>query len=117
MRLATLMMMGIVLLWTTGVAAADLTGKWTFNGDIQGNAVVLNCDVKQSAEAKLAGPCDVSGAERVEMAGSVKEAAVTFSITVQGYTLNYTGKIEGDKVSGSIEVEGASGTFEGQRGK
>ena len=52
-----------------------------------------------------------------ELTGYVKDADIQFSITVSGYTLNYTGKVAGDTVSGGIEVAGANGTFSGQRAK
>ncbi len=38
-----------------------------------------------------------------------------FSVTISGYTLNYSGKVEGDTVAGGIEVAGATGTFSGRR--
>ena len=55
--------------------------------------------------------------EQTEIAGNVTDAAIQFSLTVQGYTLNYTGKVDGDSASGIIEVAGASGTFTGKRSK
>jgi hypothetical protein len=113
MRLATLMM--IVTLGPAGTAAAaDLSGKWTIDGDVQGNAFTLNCTVKESAGASLSGQCEVNGMTS-DLTGTVKDTDVQFSITVSGYTLNYTGKVAGDTLSGGIEVSGASGTFSGKR--
>lgn len=96
-------------------AAADLSGRWTFDGDVQGNAVNLTCAVQQSADAKVTGKCQVNGTETTEIEGSAKDAAFTFSFTVMGYLLTYTGTLNGDAVSGAIEVAGASGTFKGTR--
>lgn len=116
MKLATLTLL-ILPLVPAGVAAADLSGKWTFTGDIQGNPVTLNCALQQNAQAKLSGPCEVNAGESTDLTGDVTDAAIRFSITVQGYTLNYSGKVEGDTASGNIEVAGTSGTFSGQRAK
>jgi len=98
-------------------AAPDVSGKWTIDGDVQGNAVALKCDVQQNADAKVSGKCDVNGMETVDLAGDVTDTTLKFAITVQGYTLTYTGKLEGDTVSGDIEVAGTGGTFSGKRAK
>ena len=97
------------------IATADLSGKWTIDGDVQGNPVNLTCDV-QEADAKIAGKCQVNGMEPTELEGTVKDSAFKFSFTVQGYTLTYTGTLEGDTMSGDIEVSGATGKFSGKRG-
>jgi hypothetical protein len=115
MKLPTVML--LIPLVSAGVAAADLSGKWTFSGDIVGNAVTLTCTVQQNAQSKLSGSCEVNGAEKTELTGEVKDAEIQFAITVQGYTLNYAGKVDGDSANGSIEVAGASGTFTGARAK
>lgn len=98
-------------------AAADLSGKWTFGGDVQGNAVNLDCDFVEASDARLSGRCQVNGMEAVDVSGTVKGEAMDFSFTVAGYTLTYTGKINGDAISGAIDVAGASGTFSGSRAK
>jgi hypothetical protein len=116
MRLATLMLLTVTLVPAGAAAAADLSGKWTIAGDVQGNAFTLNCTVKQAAETTLSGECEVQG-QSSELTGTVKDADIQFSVTVSGYTLNYTGKVAGDTVSGGIEVAGANGTFSGQRAK
>jgi hypothetical protein len=115
MRRATLMLMMVALVPAGTAAAADLSGKWTIDGDVQGNAFTLNCTVKQGGETSLSGQCEVNGMGS-ELTGTVKDADFQFSVTVSGYTLNYTGRLAGDTVSGGIEVSGASGTFSGKRG-
>jgi hypothetical protein len=50
-----------------------------------------------------------------EIAGTAKDADFKFSFTVQGYTLTYTGTVEGDAMSGEIEVAGPYGKFTGKR--
>jgi hypothetical protein len=53
--------------------------------------------------------------EPAEIEGTTKDAAFKFSFTVQGYTLTYSGTIEGDTVNGDIEVAGVTGKFSGKR--
>jgi hypothetical protein len=98
-------------------AAADLSGKWAISGDVQGNAVNLDCTITQGADAALTGRCQVNGGEMADLTGAVKDANVQFSFTVAGYTLTYSGTLAGESVSGTIEVAGASGTFSGTRAK
>lgn len=116
MRLATVLTM-MLMAWAPAGAAADLSGKWAINGDVQGNAVNLDCTLAQGADAALTGRCQVNGGEMAEVSGAVKDTSVQFSFTVSGYTLNYSGKVDGETVAGTIEVAGASGTFSGTRAK
>jgi hypothetical protein len=109
-------LMTVMLVLAPVATAADLSGKWTIDGDVQGNPVNLTCDVQQSADAKIAGKCQLNGTEQTELEGTAKDAAFKFSFTVQGYTLTYTGTLEGDTMSGDIEVSGATGKFSGKRG-
>lgn len=109
--------MRLFLLFLTALplaAATDVTGKWTLNGDIVGNPVNLTCSVKQDTAAKVTGKCTGAGGE-VDLAGSVKDQILTFSITAGGYELVFTGKVESDSVSGEIAVAGVNGTFSGKR--
>lgn len=116
MRLARLTVMLLMLpLLTERIAAADLSGNWTIDGDVQGNPVNLTCAVQQ-ADLKIAGKCQVNGMEATEIEGAAKDAAFKFSFTVQGYTLTYSGTVEGNSMTGDIEVAGATGKFSGKRG-
>ena len=118
MKLARLVLtLTIALLTMAPLSAADFAGTWTLTGDVQGNAVNLNCAVKQTAEGALSGQCQVNGTESTEISGTTKDAAVNFSFTVAGYTLTYSGKVNGDAVSGDIAVAGTTGTFSGTRAK
>jgi hypothetical protein len=116
MRLATLMLTLVTLVPAAAAAADDFTGKWTIDGDVQGNFFTLNCAVKQGADATLSGQCEGNGMS-TELSGTVKDTDVQFSVTLSGYSLSYTGKVQGDTVSGGIQVAGASGTFSGKRAK
>lgn len=73
-----------------GTMAADLSGNWTIDGDVQGNPVGLSCVIKQADDAKIAGTCQVNGMEAT---------------------------VEGDSMNGDIEVAGATGKFTGKRTK
>jgi len=116
MRNARLVPMLMVLFAAPAViSAADLTGKWTIDGDVQGNPVNMECTVTQAADAKITGKCLLNGSEQTEIEGAAKEANFKFSFTVQGYTLTYTGTLEGDTISGDIDVAGTTGKFNGKR--
>jgi hypothetical protein len=104
----------LLLLIASRVVAADLTGNWSIDGDVQGNAVNLACVVQESADAKISGKCQVNGIE-TEIQGTAKDATFRFWFTVQGYELTYNGTLEGDSIKGSIEVAGATGSFNGKR--
>jgi hypothetical protein len=114
MKLAGLVLMTLSLL-PAGTTAADLSGNWTIDGDVQGNAVGLACVIEQSADAKITGKCQVNGAEAAEIDGAAKDAGFKLAFTVMGYTLTYSGTVEGDSMNGDIEVAGANGKFTGKR--
>lgn len=116
MRLAILLLAALPLAAADPAAAEEMSGRWTIEGDVQGNQVNLNCTLAQS-DSKLAGKCEVNGMEVTEIAGDVKDAEFKFSFTVAGYTLTYTGKWQGDTVGGDIEVAGVGGKFTGKRVK
>ncbi len=115
MRLTLALLLAILPLAPVN-AAADLSGKWTIDGDVQGNPVNMACDVTQSADLKITGKCQINGTENTEIEGTAKEASFKFAFTVQGYTLTYSGTLDGDTISGDIEVAGSTGKFTGKRG-
>ena len=114
MKLAVFAMM-LMMPASSGLPAADLSGNWTIDGDVQGNPVNMTCAVQQSADMKVTGKCLLNGSENTEIEGTAKDSSFKFSFTVQGYTLTYTGTIEGDSMTGDIEVAGANGKFSGKR--
>ena len=117
MRRAKLLLAALPLTVLQVAAASDMSGKWTIVGDVQGNAVNLNCLVQQDAEAKLAGTCQVNGMEPVTIAGALKDATFRFAFTAAGYELTYVGTVNGDTMEGEIQVAGVSGMFKGERAK
>jgi hypothetical protein len=114
MKLAGLVLMTLSIL-PAGTTAADLSGNWTIDGDVQGNAVGLTCVIQQAEDATIAGTCQVNGMEATEIEGAAKDAGFKFAFTVMGYTLTYSGTVEGDSMNGDIDVAGASGKFTGKR--
>jgi hypothetical protein len=97
------------------LAAADVTGHWQLKGEVAGNPILADCNLKQDA-AKLAGTCKVEGMGAWNVAGEVQEKKITFHHDVDyagsTYTLSYTGTFSTDvEVRGDIEVSGASGEF------
>ena len=116
MKLTGLVLVTLSLL-PAGTTVADLSGNWTIDGDVQGNAVGLACVIAQATDAKIAGKCQVNGSETTEIEGAATDAGFKFAFTIMGYTLTYTGTVEGDSMNGDIEVAGANGKFTGKRTK
>jgi hypothetical protein len=108
----------LLLIAGTGVEAADISGKWSFEGDVAGNPVKLECEMKQEG-MKLSGTCKTQGAD-VQVAGEVNDPKVRFSYSVDHegttYTLYYSGTLDSaDSMAGEIGVAGVSGTFSAKR--
>jgi hypothetical protein len=108
----------LVFLAATPLIAADVTGHWSFDGEVEGRPVQLECDLKQDG-AKLSGTCKTSAAD-VQLAGEVNDPKVRFSYSVdyQGstYTLYYSGTLESPSLlKGEIGVAGTGGTFTAKR--
>lgn len=114
MRLLTLVVMLIAAAGARTGAAADLSGNWIIDGDVQGNTVSLACVVKQD-DAKVTGKCQINGTDTADMEGTSGDKDFKFAFTVQGYTLTYSGTFDGDAMSGDIEVAGVTGKFSGKR--
>lgn len=111
MRLLMVMLVGVAI-----ASAAEVSGKWSIQGDVEGNAVSLDCaSLQQTAEGKVTGSCTINGGESVTVTGEVKGDKVRFSFEAGGYTLEYSGDLSGDAMKGEIKVAGTNGTFEGKR--
>ncbi len=94
--------------------AADISGHWIFEGDVNGNPVSLDCNLKQTAD-KFEGACKSKNGD-VQLAGEVSDPKVRFSYSVNyegnTYTLYYSGTLESEtSLKGDIQVSGVSGTF------
>ena len=103
------------------LAAADISGSWTFAGEVVGNPVSLKCVFKQEA-AKLTGTCTHEGMSASPTTGDVTGDKVTFQHQLnvgQVYDLTFTGTLDvaGTAIKGDIAVAGVSGTFSGTKDK
>lgn len=105
----------LVVIPLSVAAAADVSGNWSIDGDVQGNPVNLSCVFAQDAAARVSGKCDINGMENASIDGTVTDTTLQFAFTAAGYTLTYTGLVADETVSGDIEVAGVSGKFSGRR--
>jgi hypothetical protein len=99
-------------------APADVSGTWSTDGDVMGNAVKFTCTLKQDGE-KLTGHYTGTFGE-ADLTGTVKGADITFGFTVdaQGTALKetYTGTVDKDTMKGKLVIEGlGEGTFTAKR--
>lgn len=99
------------------LSAVDLSGTWSVDGEVVGNAVRIACVLKQDGEA-LSGTATIEGAdaENVPVKGSIQGRTVTFQIDVpaQGSTHAnvFTGRLGADGIiRGAIAVANVGGTF------
>src|ERR1700728_1394443 len=99
MRLFMVMFVGLGI-----AAAAEVSGNWSIQGDVQGNAVSLDCpSLQQTADGKITGSCTLNGGDAVTVNGAVKGDKVRFSFEAGGYTLEYSGDLSGEAMKGEIQ--------------
>jgi len=103
----------------TPAAAADVSGNWTFVGEVVGNAINMKCAFRQEA-GKIAATCTHQGLPTGPTTVDVSGDQVTFSHQVDNgnaYDLTFTGTLDaaGNSMKGDIAVAGVSGTFSGTR--
>ncbi len=104
-----------VTLFALPLAAADVSGSWTLNGDVVGNPVNMKCNFKQTG-TNIAGTCS-GDAGSIQTTGAVTGDSVSFGHSVQSYDLTYTGKLDaaGTTMQGDIAVAGVTGTFSAKK--
>lgn len=100
------------------LAAADVSGTWTFAGDVVGNAISMKCAFKQES-GKVTGTCTHQGRADSPTTGDVAGDKVTFRHRVDEYDLIFTGTLDeaGTSMKGEIAVAGVAGTFSGTKDK
>ena len=111
MKLIALMVLSAAMTF-----AADITGKWTFNVQLDAGGGSPTFEFKQTGE-KLAGTYHGQIGD-AQLTGSVKGNAVEFSFNVdQVGAVKYTGTLDGDKkISGKCQYgELGGGTFTGTK--
>ena len=98
--------------------AADqdtLTGLWKVHNSIVGNESDQDCTLTQKGE-ELTGTCK-SDESTVDVTGKIKDKDVTWQFKTDWngseLTLIYTGKVDGPKIEGTIDVQpmGVTGDF------
>jgi hypothetical protein len=97
------------LLWSSLAAfAADVSGAWAISIETPNGTLEATLTMKQDGD-KLTGSV-TSQLGDSPIAGTVKENGVEFTMTLeangQSRALKYSGKIDGDKIAGSIDVGG-----------
>ena len=98
------------------VEADGIGGHWTLEADVAGHAVNLRCTMVQGEGQKFSGNCNLNDSGTVTVKGETEGQHVVFAFTTdEGYTLNYTGTMEADKMQGQVEVMGTSSDFTGKR--
>jgi hypothetical protein len=96
-------------------AQAQNVGSWRINGLIAGRAFVLDCRLQQAggvcvdADRQSRQLTSISGAGD-QIAWSFKTRAMLMSVT-----LNFAGRINGDRMSGTMHAAGRTGAFTGVR--
>jgi hypothetical protein len=96
------------LIYVLALTAAELSlsGKWEVHQNISGNESKQTCMFTQAGD-ELTGTCETANG-KVQIAGKVKEAKVTWSFKSEyngtPLTVNYNGSIESNKISGIVAV-------------
>ena len=100
-----------VTLFAFPLAAADISGTWTFTGDVVGNPINMKCTFTQEG-TKVTGSC-ANGQGSTPTNGSVAADKVTLQHSVQSFDLTYSGTLDasGTSMKGEIAVMGVSGSF------
>jgi hypothetical protein len=86
----------------------DVTGSWEVTVESPQGTIVSAATYKQDGE-KLTGT-HVGRMGEVALAGTVKGTDIAYTITVdaqgQSFTLSYSGKVDGDTITGSVDFGG-----------
>lgn len=97
------------------LAAADISGSWTFEVEIAGMTGRPSFKFVQKGE-ELTG--EYSGQlGQAKLKGTVKGDAVEFQFQAGEYPVSYAGKLENDRLmKGKLDIAGqAEGTFVGKK--
>ena len=112
-----------LLMALPAIAAApdDVTGTWSFTGEVQGIAVLETCNFTQ-ADTALTGSCVTEGG-KFDTKGKVDGKTVTFShggkYNGSDYIITYTGKLGTDgAMTGTMDVDpfAVTGSFTAKKG-
>ncbi|NOT48585.1 MAG: S9 family peptidase [Acidobacteria bacterium] len=89
--------------------AADVAGKWTMSVDAGGQIIDLEVELKQTGADFIGTMASHLGAGTIEkgkVAGSAITAIMQDDVQGQPTTIAVNGKVEGDKMNGTLDVPG-----------
>ena len=97
-----------VCLTATVAWAADVTGKWS--GELNGpdGAITLTASFQQDG-TKLTGTMDGPGGAMQIKNGKVEGDKLSFSVDVNGMTVAHEGTVKGDTITLQIRMDGGPG--------
>lgn len=106
----------VLLLCTATTANAEARGAWRVDGAIAGRTFKLDCTfdggvgscVDADSGGKRVHRLETLTASGDQIAWSFKTKAMLMSVT-----LNFAGRISGDRMNGTMRAAGRSGTFTG----
>lgn len=107
------LLLAVSLLTVPHVLAADITGSWAVDGNLNGTPISFDCAFQQM-EKKLTGTCKAYQFD-VTATGTIDEDNIQFSYTYnfagEPYKCTYTGKLtSATEVKGAITVAGIEGS-------
>ena len=118
-RLPALVLLGFVaLVGSLTATAADIAGTWNLTVTTQAGTGTPTLVLIQNGETLTGTYTGRFGTSPIK--GTYKDGAIAFSFDVSGpmgsAQVSYTGKVDGDSMSGSMQMGSmAGGTFTGKR--
>lgn len=115
MRLWSILGAGALLLAGSS-AQAEANGAWRVNGAISGRTFVLDCSFNGATgtcvdvESKRAHPLTSLSSTGDQVSWSFKTKVAIMSVT-----LNFAGRVAGNRISGTMRAAGRNGTFNAVR--
>lgn len=106
----------IALALSASSAQAEANGAWRVNGAIAGRTFVLDCQFNGTG-----GTCVDTDSKRSNLLTSLSttgdQVAWSFKtkVAIMSVTLNFAGRIAGNRMSGTMRAAGRSGTFNAVR--
>jgi hypothetical protein len=94
---------------TNNASGANISGKWTFTVDAGGQVVEVYVDFKQSGDdftGTMTSPVGNGVFEKGKTSGSSVTATLNADVQGSPTTIQMVGKLEGGKMSGTLDVPG-----------
>ena len=109
-QLMGLMALSLMVCASATAADKNFTGKWLYSWTTQdGNKIETTFDLKQDGD-KVTGTVTGRGGQKTEISdGAVKDGLLTFKVVRERegnkFTVDYSGKLEGDSIKGKTAME------------